>query len=672
MRSIFRIRAALLALATAAVSLAPVPARADSFATAPTVVQVVAHQDDTYLFFNPDLRKLYDFPTVTVFLTAGDATSEVGPGKAFATTCEYAESRDEGARAAAAEVAGVDNPTWTRTPVTVAGKVVEEDTLDQQPQLKLVFFKMHEAGDGNWVTGGRNRQALLEDLYQYGSDPAWHEATMGTLRADGGAACEAQYANQTYTKAQLNASLVALYQRYSATVVYGMDPHRFSGDPGNIDHLGAGGFTVDSVAAYHGPGGDRHVLLRPYQDYNISNEQSSVDAGNTSDKHGDFLSYLGPDRGDIPGQYHGLYDTSPDPDNSFYTPFYSRQYSRWPNGAEVWTAQDRNGRINAFAVTDSQIQVWTETGSGSWTGPTTLPGSAGLTPTLAVTRDPSGLLRVFSTRLSDYQVMTVVQTAPGAWGGWTALGNPNPSDPTLEGDPAALTETNGNVTVFVRNRGTGVSAKTLNPGASWPSAWADLGGYQVRSDLTVNRGGSGAGELFAPSGSGILHWKQNSSGLWAMDSQPLTPSVLGKVQVGFAKNQDGRAEIFYVNPNFPAVATQWTQSNGTWTRSPGLLGNSPAALESVAATTAGDGRISIAVRNSGGGVSMVSQTSANAGFSSFWPDLGNVIVGAPALTLDSAGRLVVLAFELDGALHVARQTAAGTDNPFGDWQLAGS
>lgn len=668
MRAFSRLRAAVLSLATAAAGLTPAPAHADSFAAAPSVVQIVAHQDDSILFFNPDLRKLYHYPIVTVFLTAGGATDQVP--EQFPSTCSYGQSRDKGARAAAAEIAGVTNPTWTRTPVTFAGKVAEEDTLDQLPQVKLVFFKLHDAGDGNFPSG-RNNQAQLIDLYQRGQITGWHQATMGTLAVDGGSDCEATYANQTYTKAQLTASLTALYAHYNATLVYGMDPHRFASDPGNSDHLGTGGFTLDSVAAYHGPSGDKHILLRPYQDYNISNEQSDIDGFNTGLKHGDFLSYLGPDRGDIPGQYHGLYDTSPDPDNTFYTPFYSRQYSRWPNGA-VWAAMDGNNRLNAFAILDSQIQVWTQASpGGAWSGPTPLPGSSGMTATLAVTRDPNGLLRVFTTRLADYAVMTVVQVSPGVWGPWTSLGNPNPTDPTLEGDPAALTETNNNVTVFVRNRGTGVSAKTLNPGAAWPADWADLKGFQVRNDLAVARGGSGAGELFAPSGQGILHWKQNSFGLWVQDSSPLTPGVLGKVQVSTANNADGRPEIFYVNPNNPAVATQWTQPNGTWTKSAGLLVNSPPTLESVAAARPPDGRISLAVRNSGGGVSMVAQTGPNVGFATSWPDLGNIIVGAPALIPDADGHLVLLAMEPDGALHADRQTGTGTDSPFGGWQLAG-
>jgi hypothetical protein len=391
---------------------------------------------------------------------------------------------------------------------------------------------------------------------------------MGTLAADGGSDCEQEYAHQTYTKSQLTASLTALYAHYNATVVYGMDPHRFDSGPGNTDHLGAGGFTLDSVAAYHGPV-----------------------------KKGDFISYLGPDRGDIPGVYHGLYDTSPDPNNTFYTPFYSRQYSRWPNGS-VWTPS---------------------------------PGTASSPPS------PSSTARSRSGPRAPRRV----------------LDRPHADPRQFRADPDAV------------------------------GAWAHLKGYQVRDDLSVGLGGSGAGELFAPSGQGILHWKQNAAKLWALDSSPLTPAATGKTQVSFARNGDGRPEIFYADPDNPTVATQWTQGNGTWTRSPGLLGGSPPMLESVAAATAGDGRISIAIRNSGGrisiairnsggGVSMVSQTAPNVGFAGSWPDLGNVIVGAPALAVDADGRLVVLAMELDGALHVDRQTAVGTESPFGDWQLAGA
>jgi LmbE family N-acetylglucosaminyl deacetylase len=652
-------RAALLALTTIGLSAGPAPARADTFAATPSVVQIVAHQDDSVLFFNPDLRKLYTYPFVTVFLTAGDAT---WPDQPYPNACLYAEGRDKGARAAAAEIAGVGSPTWTRTPITFAGKVAEEDTLDQAPRVKLVFFKLHEAGDDYFVSG-QNQQAQLLDLYQNGGVTRFHESTMGTLPADGGSDCEQQYANQTYTKSQLTASLAALYAHYAATVVYGMNPHLFSSEPGNDDHIGAGGFTLDSVAAYPGPGGKGHVLLRSYRDYDISDEQSDVDAYNAALKHNDFLSYLGP---------NDVYDAGPDPNDTFYTPFYDRQQSRWPNGS-VWTVLDQTGRLNAFAILNSQIQTWQESApGGAWTGPVTIPGSAGMTGTLSVIKNPAGLLRIFTTRLSDYAVMTAVQTSPGVWGPWTSLGNPNSSDPTRVGDPVAFTEANQNVTVFVRNLGTGVSAKTLNPGGSWPATWADLGGSQARDQLAVGFGGSHLGELFAPSGQGILHWKQRTNGLWARDSAPLTPAALGKTQISFALNADGRPQIFYMRPGNPVVATQWTQPNGTWTTSPGLLGGSPPVLESVGAATASDGRITVATRNSGGGVSLVSQTGPNVGFSTSWPDLGNIIIGAPALAVESDGRLAVLAMEPDGALHFDRQTAVGTNQPFGGWQLAGT
>jgi hypothetical protein len=43
----------------------------------------------------------------------------------------------------------------------------------------------------------------------------------------------------------------------------------------------------------------------------------------------------------------------------------------------------------------------------------------------------------------------------------------------------------------------------------------------------------------------------------------------------------------------------------------------------------------------------------------------------PTVALDAAGREVVLTFGRDATLRVSRQTAPGTDSPFGPWQQAG-
>lgn len=650
--------AALAAASTVLAALPAAPAHADTPAATPSIVEVFAHQDDDLLFFNPDLRKAYGTPIVSVYVSAGGASGLTGPGEPFPTTCAYALSRDKGARAAHARIAGVTNPTWTVQALSINGKVVEEDTLDQAPQVKLVFMKLHEAGDANFVTGVNN-QAQLLDLYENGQADGSHEATMGTLPADGGSSCQAAYAHQTYTHAELTGTLTALIAHYQATAVFGMDPNVGYDFSSNDDHIGVANFTTDALAAYHGPGGTGHVLLRDYRDYTISVDTANVDTGNGSLKNGDFLAYAGPNLSNDPGV---------DPTGTFYGPMYTREYPRWSNGAK-WVALDKSGLLNAFAVIDSQVKVWREnTAGGTWTGPTPVPGGTNIANTVNVVADSNGLLHLFGTRTTDNQIVTDAQTAPGVWGGWTVLGNPNPDDPDTVGNPMPNVGQNGRITVFVRNAGTGVSALTQTASGGWPAVWADLKGTMVRDDLTAATGSSGRAELFAPAIGGMLHWKQNTAGTYVLDSKVLAPQPAGPV--GAARNQDGRLQIFYFQPGSVQVTSQWTQTNGTYS-APSASGG-PAGLESVAAITGPDGRISQFVRNSGGGVSMNTQTDPNGGFNDAWPDLGNAIIGAPAAAADSAGRIVVLAFEADAGLHIRRQVSSGTGSAYGDWQLVGS
>ena len=654
-----RALAASAAVAAALAGAPAGPAHADTNAAAPSVIEFFAHQDDDLLFFNPDLRKVYDAPLVSVYVSAGGASGLTGPGQPFSSPCAYALSRDKGARAAHARIAGVTNPTWTVRPLAINGKMVEEDTLDQAPRVKLVFMKLHEAGDANFVTG-RNHQAQLLDLYDDGVADGTHEATMGTLSTDGGSACQAAYANQTYTHAELTSTLTALMDHYQATAVFGMDPNVGYDFSENDDHIGVARFTTDALAAYHGPGNSGHVLLRDFRDYTIDIDTANVDAGNGALKKADFLAYTG---GTSLANDPGVVDVN----NSFYGPMYTREYPRWANGSK-WVALDSQNRLNAFAVIDSKLKVWRENSpGGTWSGPTAIAGGGGLANTVNVVKDAGGLLHLFGTRLADDQIVTVAQTSPGVWGSWTVLGNPNPDDPETVGNPMPNLGQNGRLTVFVRNAGSGVSALTQNAGGSWPSTWADLGGDMVRDDLTAATGSSGRTELFAPAIGGLLHWKQNSSGTYVQDSKALAPQPAGPV--GVAANKDGRLQIFYFQPGSVQVTSQWTQSDGTWS-APSASGG-PAGLESVAAVTAPDGRISQFMRNSGGGVSMNVQDAANGGFSGGWPDLGGTIIGAPAAVVDSGGRVVVLAFEADAGLHVDRQVGVGSGSGYSGWGLVG-
>ncbi|MFB6893613.1 PIG-L family deacetylase [Kitasatospora sp. NPDC056327] len=632
-------------------------------------LQIVAHQDDDLLFMSPDLGRQYAAPSVTVFLTGG-ATADAR----FADPCAYSASRDAGARAAHARLAGVNEPTWNTAVLRLAnGKAVQVDTLDQAPRIKLVFLRLHDGGDWHYPAGGG--RATLDTLFNEGPGGPSHQATLGSLPADG--ACDPAFAGQAYRHDDVVTTLTELMERFRPTVLLAQDPrvpYGYDRNPLNpadhSDHIAAARFAGKAALGYHGPDGNGRVLLRNYRDYNVRMDPPNLPAGTAKEKRRTFLAYLGPKRPGTGGGYSGKYDPQPDPDEAhFYADFPSRQYPRWSNGT-AWATQDATGALNAFAVLDNRVQVWRESGpGGDWSGPEPLPGGEGLAPALGVLRDAEGLIHLFGVRPGDDRIVTVAQTAPGSWGEWTALGNPDPAAPGHVGSPVPVLGGDGRPAVFVRNAHGGVSALVRRPGGDWPADWTDLGGSRVRDGLAGTVTADGRIELFAPTGDGIAHWRQTApGGPLVRDAAFLGPAPAGPITAG--RSADGRPELYFHQAGTGQVVTRYLRPSGSWTTAPESLGG-PAGLEGVAAVTGTDGRTTVVVRNDAGGVSLVSKSAADRGFAPKWSDLGRLIVGAPTVALDAAGRRVVLALGPDAVLRTARQSGPGADSPFGTWQPAG-
>ncbi|MFF2950269.1 PIG-L family deacetylase [Kitasatospora sp. NPDC057965] len=633
-------------------------------------LQIVAHQDDDILFMNPDLNRQYAAPSVTVYLTGGET-----PGTSLGSPCAYSESRNSGARAAHARLAGVAEPTWSTTALRLTGgKTVQLDTLDQAPQIKLVFLRLHEGGDGNYPDGGN--RATLDTLFTEGSGGPSHQSTLGSLPADG--ECDPAYAHQDYTHDELVATLTELMERFRPTVLRAQDPrvpYGYSRDPLNpadhADHIAAARFAGKAALGYHGPDGNGRVILRNYRDYNVRMEPPNLPASSAKEKKKTFLAYLGPKRPGTGGGYSGAYDPQPNPDEAnFYADFPSRQYPRWSNGT-AWAAQDGTGTLNAFAVLDNRVQAWRESGpGGAWSGPVPVPGGEGLAAALGVVRDAAGLIHLFGVRLDDDRIVTVAQTAPGSWGDWTVLGNPDRVTPGFIGSPVPVLGGDGRLTVFVRNAGGGVSALGQLPDGGWPADWTDLGGTQVRDGLAAALATDGRVELFAPTRDGIGHWRQSApGGPFVRDAAFLGPPPAGPLTT--SRTADGRLGLFFHQAGTGQVVTRYVRPNGSWTTTPESLGG-PAGLEGVAAVTGTDGRTTVAIRNAAGGISLASQPAANRGSAASWSDLGRLIVGAPTVALDAVGHRVVLALGPDAVLRTARQSGPGADSPFDPWQAAGN
>ncbi|QAY69972.1 PIG-L family deacetylase [Xylanimonas protaetiae] len=185
-----------------------------------SILNVVAHQDDDLYFLSPDILHDVDqagttTPIGTLYLTAGNAGLTWASG--------YAQSRENGVRAAWAQMAGVAN-TWTTSTVTLAGKAVTVSAL-AGTQIKLVFVRLPDGGEPTVPGEPDTASAYLMRL--------WTGATASVVSLDG--------ANE-YTRAGLIALIAAAIDYYGATVIrhlnhlapYGID---------HVDHVASAKFA---------------------------------------------------------------------------------------------------------------------------------------------------------------------------------------------------------------------------------------------------------------------------------------------------------------------------------------------------------------------------------------------------------------------------------------------
>ncbi|MFC5187331.1 PIG-L family deacetylase [Actinomadura harenae] len=610
-------------------------------------MQVVAHEDDDSLFYYPDMIRSVATDSTTVYLTSGEAT-----GRQFHNRCVYGQHREDGARAAWARNAGLPDH-WTRTPLRLpGGQTVEVDTLTSAANIRLVFFKLHEAGD----KPAMRHTSSLEKL-SHGTGGA---TTLGSEHTDG-AGCDPRYAHQRYTKRQLEDALTWLMQRFGPTVVLAQDPKspptqsRFThivttmGD--HTDHRGAGRLVADAAARYSGPQRDGSVLVRYYRDYNIRSSPPNLGSTIAPAKRQLFLTYLGP---------RGANDPGPNPNNAtFYVLFYSRQYTRWTNGT-TWAVQDGAKRLNAFAVLDGRVAQWQQARPGGpWTGPTFGPGG-GLAPYVTAVRDRQGVLHLFALRMSDDAIVTASQTASGGWTNWWSLGNPDPDAGLTVGAPSVAITPSGDMTVAVRNLDGGVSVKTRR-GSAWAKHWTGLSAKGVRDGVAAVADASGRVEVFAPTDTGVARWRQQKPGepfvrvLGGSGGPPAGP-------VTAAVDATGAARIYYPASGTASTVTQ--SDNGL--RPDPLYG--PMTFEGTAVAGTGQ-RTVLAARTTGGALALGVQDAPYGPYR--WSTHRADVIGSPALAYDADGRLVVLAFGSDARLYTMRATSAGTATSFTDWTRTG-
>lgn len=619
----------------------PVPTRLTlPSASRSALVQVVAHPDDDVLFLGPSSQQRMP-GLVTIYLTDGESSGVDGTSR-----CAYAGSRDKGARAYHAKLAGVDdrwNVDWVRLS---SGMLVEVDTLAGNPDVQLVFFHLHESGDADFNNG-----AHAGSLYVLYGDPlATANSTLGSLDSDG-AGCAPQSVGQTVTRESLIADLAALFEHYAPAYIATQDPqvavlgpryHAHVDDPGdNSDHIGAARFAAAAASRYRGPAGDGRYLLRYYRDYNVRQEPADVEAGGVNRKAAFFLDYLGPQTNVRTGRYTGLYDPKPDPNESvFYGLFYSRLYPRWPGGLALGTVTG----TRLYTAMGDRIAAFDTTRAA--TSPPAAPqfvSGARMAPYVIGTADSRGNTYLVGVQVTDNRIVSCAARGDGAVA-WNPLPGDKPSGRCGFGTPTAAVG-GGLLTVFTFDPGGGVRAITARPDGSWPAQWTELGGDGTRAGLGAVADSNGRITLFAPTYSGIAIWKQAAP--WGAFEQAAPISGVSPTGPICALSNGGSHVLYFPAAPEGRIMRMQQGLNGNWS-APMSIPLAANAGDGVVVQRLQDGELAASV-DQATGVATVIRFAGGVARILFQSDAKFVLTGAPALVV-KGGTATLFAMKDDGAL----------------------
>ncbi|HSX30413.1 MAG TPA: PIG-L family deacetylase [Candidatus Saccharimonadales bacterium] len=240
----------------------------------PTVMNVVAHEDDDLLFLSPDLlHELHGGDCVrTVFMTAGDS----GFGRF------YWLNRQLGSEAAYSTMLGIKNVWEEQTLQLAPNEYITVATPRESDQVSLIFLNLP---DGNLQGQGFAASGHASLAKLYGHDIARIHTVDG---------------QSTYTYDQLVqalATLIAVYQ--PAEVHTQADPVPDTPYPDHSDHITTSKFAELAASQYDTQhfGNTITIPVIHYIGYSIHAFDSNVSGDDLAQKEAAFFAYGQYDRG---------------------------------------------------------------------------------------------------------------------------------------------------------------------------------------------------------------------------------------------------------------------------------------------------------------------------------------------------------------------------------------
>ncbi|MET9773562.1 PIG-L family deacetylase [Streptomyces sp. NPDC006367] len=650
-----------------------------------SLVQVLAHPDDDLYFINPDLQRALEagHQVTSVYLTAAEAdgrnidTRDPHRLESPPDYEGYAEARQHGLRAAyAVMVTGKRDSEWARDVVSFStGVIAERSTLLAAPHVQLFFFGLRMA-DPDHGFPADVPPARLATLW---TGQAVVQPTL--IAAESPLRTPQEIGRDTLLR-----SLAELLHYTRPTQFWTMDPdpwhtawdeQRGPTSSDHQDHTATAQFALAALEQYVSEGG-----VPPLVDHCVGYGNklwpSNLTEHAWDEKKRVIEVYTSADGHDCHHRYCGDRQLS---DGSDIRRYGWSTRPRYEGGTD-WLHLQADGRLAAYAVLGGRLAVWTENEpGGGWGRPALLPGT-GLTPALSVAPDRTGGVHLVGMRRTsgpdgrvDVEAVRMWRQAhTGSATPWESVGNPNERSQDWRrcrevGVPEAVVDPSGRLHVFLRNFGSGVSARR-ETGEGW-GAWEDLGGRGMQDCLTAVLKSTGRIQLFAANRTGGVHWYQDDvygpyklqDGVTAADQDAWRPvGGLTPLQIGRS-----RMAVFYREEESGEVLCVRQRPDGRWNERVERLGGHGGTGRVAALRQLTDRRDSVVLarRDARNRLSVAVFDTADRTPAPEWVEYDVLAARPPALALDQAGRVVVAVLGTDSRLRVMRQNAPDVTSGFG-------
>ncbi|MCY0956405.1 hypothetical protein [Streptomyces sp. H27-H5] len=352
---------------------------------------------------------------------------------------------------------------------------------------------------------------------------------------------------------------------------------------------------------------------------------------------------------------------------------------RPPAGTWLFTGGD--GRLTAYACGPDGLLRWTEAAApaSGWTGPERfeVPGWTG---SAAMARSREGYVHFAAPVTArdgsgrpEIAVSTQFQSGR-ALTDWRGLGVPHvrggPTDDVPTGPPrVAVNQRSGSVHVLVSLRHGGILRCSRNAEGVW-GGWKQLSPDPYEGEVTPLMPVGGPLELLALGPAGADRWTGAGQGRFRHADRVPSPVVPGTTAV--CETGPRRVTYFWRYPGDGSLVAWRAGEQGLQGTLVGLGDAGGRGAPGVVRTMLGGYDCTVLTHiGADGGVELTAYVTENEAYGTWRASLGGHGALTPQPAVDAAGRIVVAAFDRDGALVLTRQDPA-QGLVFGPWDTVGS